>query len=141
VALRPRLSASLPFTVAHTMQKLRGQDQAHSAQSSAAKSPATVMSNPLQPLAVGLGRQVQELEKRAAQALRMVDLVRAALPEPEKNHVLSASYRDDTLVIGMDSAMWTAHVRYREQALLRYLTKAGEKPFTVLKVQVGHPGV
>ncbi|HYM34340.1 MAG TPA: DciA family protein, partial [Steroidobacteraceae bacterium] len=84
------------------------------------------MSNPLQPLAVGMGRQVAELEKRAAHALRVFDLVRSALPEPEKSHVLSASYREDTLVISVESAMWTAHVRYREQALLRCLIRAGE---------------
>lgn len=97
------------------------------------------MSNPLQPLASSLGDQVAQLEVRARQALKVLDLVRAALPEPEKNHVLSAGYRDDVLLISVDSAMWTAHVRYREQLLLKHLTAAGEKPFTNLKVRVGHP--
>jgi hypothetical protein len=97
------------------------------------------MSNPLQPLASGFGAQIAELEQRASHAHKVLNLVRAALPEHEKIHVLSAAYRDDVLVISVDSAMWTAHVRYREAALLQHLIAAGEKPFTNLKVRVGHP--
>jgi hypothetical protein len=121
------------------MQKFPRQDQAHKAQSSAAKPPNSVMSGPLQPLSAALGEQVAALERRAEQALRVLDLVRMALPEPEKSHVLSAGYRDDVLIVTLDSAAWTAHVRYREAALRRHLTVAGEKPFTHLKVRVGRP--
>ena len=95
------------------------------------------MSGGLQPLSAALGGGIAALEARAKEAFRLLDVVRAALPEPEKNHVLSAVYRDDTLVIGVDSAAWTAHVRYREQSLLKGLLDAGEKPFTKLKVRVG----
>jgi len=97
------------------------------------------MSNPLQSLSSELGDAVTQLEKRAARAFQLLDLVRAALPKPEKTHVLSAAYRDDTLIVSVDSAMWTAHVRYLEGALRRHFAAAGEKPFTVLKVRVGHP--
>jgi len=97
------------------------------------------MSNPLQPLGAELGEQVAQLEQRANRALRVLDLVRDGLPEPEKNHVLSASYRDDTLIVYVDSAIWTAHVRYLEATLQRHWIAAGEKPFTFLKVRVGHP--
>jgi hypothetical protein len=121
------------------MQKTPGQDQARIAQSNATKPPERVMSGSLQPLSAALGSQVAELEARAKRALNLTDLVRATLPGPEKNHVLSASYRDDLLVISMDSAMWTAQVRYQEDGLRRGLGAAGEKPFTKLKVRVGHP--
>jgi len=97
------------------------------------------MSGPLQPLSTALGGQIADLELRANQAFRLRDLVRGVLPEPDKNHVTSASYRDDELVVGVDSSMWTTHLRYLEAALLRHLVAAGEKPFTKLKVRVGRP--
>ncbi len=97
------------------------------------------MSGSLVPLSAGLGAPIAELEARAKQAFKLTDLVRAALPAPEKNHVVSASYRDETLVVSTDSPAWTAQVRYREEALRKHLEQAGEKPFTKLKVRVGHP--
>ncbi len=121
------------------MQKTPRQDQAPGAQSTATIGVTTVMSASLQPLSGALGGEIANLEARAKQAFKLLDLVRAALAEPEKNHVLSATYRDDTLVIRTDSAMWTAQVRYKEAALLNSLTAAGEKPFTKLKVRVGQP--
>jgi hypothetical protein len=97
------------------------------------------MSGPLQPLSVALGGRVADLEAQALKAFKLTDVVRAALPDPEKNHVLSASYRDESLVVSTDSAMWTARIRYLEESLRNELVKAGEKPFTKLKVRVGMP--
>ena len=121
------------------MHKTPSQDQARSAQSNATKSPQKLMSGSLKPLSSALGLQVAALEARAKRALNLTDLVRSTLPEPEKSHVLSASYRDDVLVISTDSAAWTAQVRYKEEWLREQLVSAGEKPFTKLKVRVGHP--
>jgi hypothetical protein len=121
------------------MHKTPDQDQARTAQSNATKDPKKVMSAALMPLSQALGPQVAALEARAKQSFKLTDLVRAALPFPEKNHVLSASYRDDVLVISTDSPAWTAQVRYQEDTLRQQLQKAGEKPFTKLKVRVGQP--
>jgi hypothetical protein len=79
------------------------------------------------------------LENQAKAALGLLNQVRKALPEPEKNHVLSASYQDDTLIVTSDSAAWCSHLRYRENFLREQLAALGEKPFTVLKVRVGRP--
>jgi len=90
-------------------------------------------------LSAGFGPQIAALESKAKAALGLLNLVRKALPEPEKNHVLSASYQDDTLVVTTDSAAWCTHLRYRENTLREQLIALGEKPFTVLKVRVGRP--
>ena len=121
------------------MHKTPAQDQARRAQSNATKVNEKVMSGPLQPLSAVLSGRVADLETRALQSFKLTDVVRAALPEPEKNHVLSASYREDELVISTDSAMWTARIRYLEESIREGLIRVGEKPFTKLKVRVGKP--
>ena len=93
----------------------------------------------LRPLSEGLGPKIAALEARATAALSLVGRVRDALPQPEKNHLLSASYRDDTLVLTTDSAAWGTRLRYQEASLREALVARGEKPFTVLKVRVGRP--
>jgi len=97
------------------------------------------MSDKLRAFSDDLGPRIAALETRAKAALALSDKVRAALAEPEKNHVLSASYRDDTLIISADSAAWCGHIRYQENSLRERLIAAGEKPFTVLRVRVGRP--
>jgi hypothetical protein len=97
------------------------------------------MSDGLKPLSAALQGPLAHLESRARDASKLLELVRAGLPEPEKNHVLSASYRDDALIVIVDSSMWSAHVRYREKSLLQHLVAANEKPFTKFKVRVGRP--
>jgi hypothetical protein len=62
--------------------------------------------------------------------------VRAVLPSPEKEHFLSASYREDTLVVSMDSAAWCARVRYDQKSLIAALHTAGETRVTKIKVRV-----
>ena len=93
----------------------------------------------LQPISVGLEPRLAALESRASEALTLADAIRAALPAEEKTHVLSASYREDTLHISVDSSVWCSRLRYREQELRAGLTAAGAKPFTNLKVRVGKP--
>jgi hypothetical protein len=90
-------------------------------------------------LSAGFGPEIAALESKAKAALGLLNQVRKALPEPEKNHVLSASYQDDTLVVTTDSAAWSTHLRYRENSLREQLVAMGEKSFTVLKVRVGRP--
>jgi hypothetical protein len=91
----------------------------------------------LKPIGDGLGALFSELQKRAAGTQVLAEKVRAALPGKEKDHVLSASYRDDSLVVVVDAAVWSARIRYAHEALRKALEAAGEKPFTKLKVKVG----
>jgi len=91
----------------------------------------------LQPILAGLGSRIAALEQRAQKTIELAEKVRAALPEPEKLHVVSASYRTDTLVVLMDSAAWCPQVRYAEAELRERLVAAGETRFTKLRVRVG----
>jgi hypothetical protein len=121
------------------MQKRPYEDQASPSTNGIRKSPFGGQSASLIPLSAGLGPQIAALENQAKAALGLLNQVRKALPEPEKNHVLSASYQDDTLIVTTDSAAWCTHLRYRETSLREQLVALGEKPFTVLKVRVGRP--
>ena len=77
------------------------------------------------------------LERRAQTVLSLTSKVRNTLAGPERHHVLAAAYHEDTLVITMDSAAWTAQVRFAQDELRKQLTAAGEKTFIHLKVRVG----
>lgn len=91
----------------------------------------------MQPLTAGLGPRFADLERRAQQTVELAERVRAALPGPEKEHVISASYRDDALVVLMDSAAWGSRLRYAQQELLARLNAAGATQVTKLRVKVG----
>lgn len=95
------------------------------------------MSDRLKPLSDGLGPLFADLERRAQATIDLADQVRAALSGPEKEHVLSATYKEETLTVLADSAAWATHIRYAQQDLLAKLCAAGETRFTKLKVKVG----
>jgi hypothetical protein len=95
------------------------------------------MTKGLRSLADIIGGGLKDLERRASAAIHLSDRVRAALTGPEKDHVLSASYRGETLVVVMDSAVWCPQVRYAQEQLLNTLRAAGETQFTKVKVRVG----
>jgi hypothetical protein len=92
------------------------------------------MTGPLKPLfstpLVGLER----LARRATEAAGLADLVRRELPEPLGDHVVGAARRGDDLVVLMDSAAWSARVRYAAPQLTVRLAELGQ-PVTG-KVQV-----
>lgn len=98
------------------------------------------MSDSFKPLSAGLGGVLADLERRAQSTLELADRVRAALPGPEKDHVLSAVYRADTLVVLADAAAWATHIRYAQQTLLERFHAAGETHVTKVKVKVGRRG-
>jgi hypothetical protein len=98
------------------------------------------MSEHFKPLGAGLGSLFEHLERRVHSNVELADRVRAALPGPEKDHVVSATYRDDTLIVLADSAAWCTHVRYGQAQLLERLRAAGETRFTKLKVKVAGAG-
>lgn len=139
MALRPRLSVGLPLTVADTMQKRSHQDQASPMPNGPRKPSSGGRPESLVALSAGFGPQIAELERQAKAALGLLDVVKRALTDPVKNHVLSASYQDSQLHLTADSAVWSTHLRYGENALREKLVELGERPFTVLKVRVGRP--
>ena len=95
------------------------------------------MSDRFKPLSAGLGPLIARLETRAKAAQDITARVREVLPSPEKEHFLSASYREDTLVISMESAAWCSRVRYEQKALIESLHAIGETRVTKIRVRVG----
>ena len=99
------------------------------------------MTDRFKPLGETLGPLFAQLEQRVAAHVELTDRIRAALTGPEKDHVVSASCRGDTLVVLADSAAWCPHIRYAQAQLLEVLNSsapvAGENKVTKLKVRVG----
>ena len=98
------------------------------------------MSSAFQPLGFSLPGMVADLEKRAKAALSLTEQVRASLPPEQQSHLLSASYREGTLSVTMDSAAWCPQVRYGAEQLLESLKSNGGPAFAKLKVRVGRRG-
>ena len=79
---------------------------------------------------------LEALSKKAAAAATLTDKVRARLPEPLRPHLLTAARRGADLVVVMDSAAWTARVRYAGAALKAGLEADGEPTIGKLHVKV-----
>ena len=84
-----------------------------------------------------LGPLLADLERRVQSTVDLTMLVRTALQGAEKDHVVSVSCRDDTLVVLADSAAWCPRIRYAQQQVLDAIRANGETRFTKLKVKVG----
>lgn len=99
------------------------------------------MTDRFKPLGETLGPLFAQLEQRVTAHVELTERIRAALVGPEKDHVVSASCRGDTLVVLADSAAWCPQIRYAQAQLLEVLNSAppnpGEKPVTKVKVRVG----
>jgi hypothetical protein len=99
------------------------------------------MSERFKPLSETIGPLFAQLEQRVAAHVELTERVRAALSGPEKDHVVSASCRGDTLVVLADSAAWCPQIRYAQAQLLELLTSsdlpASETRVTKVKVRVG----
>jgi hypothetical protein len=95
------------------------------------------MTDRFKPLGETVGPLFAQLEQRVAAHVELTERVRAALAGPEKDHVVSASCRGDTLVVLADSAAWCPQIRYAQAQLLELLSSSGEKKVTKLKVRVG----
>jgi hypothetical protein len=95
------------------------------------------MSDRFKHVADSLGPMFADLERRLQTTIDLTARVRTALQGPEKDHVVSVSCRDETLVILADSAAWCPRIRYAQHQLLDALHAAGETRFTKLKVRVG----
>jgi hypothetical protein len=84
-----------------------------------------------------LGPLFADLERRVQKTIDLTEQVRTALQGPEKEHVVSVTCRDETLVVLADSAAWCPRIRYAQQQVLDALRATGETRFTKLKVKVG----
>lgn len=93
--------------------------------------------SPLRPLGDVLAPLIADLQQRSREMLDLASRVRAALPSPEKDHVVAASYKDDTLIVVTDSAAWSSRIRYAQATLLEQVRGEGEIQFTKLRVRVG----
>jgi hypothetical protein len=97
------------------------------------------VSDPLKPLFGGPGSALESLARRAAATSALTDSVRGLLPEALRPHVISAVRRDDDLVVLVDSAAWSARVRYAGQRLCEQLDALGERVNGRVRVRVGRP--
>jgi len=94
------------------------------------------MTDPLKPLFGGLAPGLAALEKKAAAAQSLTEKVRLELAEALRPHLVSAARRGDDLVVIMDSAAWTARVRYGARTIKERLESGGEPPIDKVQVKV-----
>jgi len=97
------------------------------------------MSNSPKNLLDGLGERFRALEARAGAVTELTEKVRAGLDAELKTHLISASYRRDSLVLLTDSAAWCTRLRFVESEIRNQLIAAGEPPFGRLRVRVVAP--
>jgi hypothetical protein len=94
------------------------------------------MSGSLKILFGGLTPGLDALATKAAAAHSLTDKVRVRLPDALRPHLISAARRGADLVVIMDSAAWTARVRYGGRALKDGLEADGEPTIGKLHVKV-----
>lgn len=95
------------------------------------------MSDPLKPLFAGLEGRLEQLARKAAAADTLSAAVRESLPEFLRPHVVAAARRGDDLVVLVDSAAWSARVRYAGPRLREELKTRGEEVRGKVRVRVG----
>mgnify|MGYP001416558997 CR=1 FL=1 len=98
------------------------------------------MSDPLKPLFSGLGGAFAELARKAAATTSLTDAVQQSLPDMLRPHVVSAVRRGEDLVVIVDSAAWSARVRYAGPRLCEQLQALGEPVAGKVRVKVGKAG-
>jgi hypothetical protein len=94
------------------------------------------MSDPLKPLFSGLAPALDSLARKAAEARSLTSRVQSELPEAVRQHVLSASRRGEDMVVIVDSAAWSARVRYAGRQLKARLAAGGEPAIDRIRVKV-----
>jgi len=91
----------------------------------------------MKPISSALGPLFADLERRAQASLDLTGKVREALGGVEKDHVVSASYKEDVLVVMADSSAWSSRIYYMQKTLIERLRAQGETHFTKVQVKVG----
>jgi hypothetical protein len=98
------------------------------------------MSEFLKRFGEGVGPLFSDLERRTRETLDLTAKVRRVLAENEKEHLISATYDEDTLVLTTDSAAWASRLRYVQEQLLTALREHGETQGQKIRVRVGARG-
>ena len=98
------------------------------------------MSDPLKPLFSTPLPGLERLAKKAAEVVGLGELVRRELPDPLGEHVVGAARRDEDLVVVVDSAAWSARVRYAGPKLRERLAALGPPGAGKVRVRVRSPG-
>jgi len=98
------------------------------------------MSDSLKPLFSSLPKGLERLAKQAAAVTSLTALVQQRLPESLRLHVVAAVRRGEDLVVVVDSAAWSARVRYAAARLKEELEAAGERVGGKVRVRVGTAG-
>jgi hypothetical protein len=94
------------------------------------------MSDPLKPLFSTPLASLDRLAEQAATTRSLALLVQRELPEPLGKHVVAVARRDDDLVVIVDSAAWSARVRYAGPRLKERLRELGEPVSGKVRVRV-----
>lgn len=94
------------------------------------------MAPPLKPLFGGSNVGLEQLARRAAAADSLTVMVQRELPGGLGAHVVSVARRDDDLVIIVDSAAWTARVRYAGPRMKERFAALGEPVTGKIRVRV-----
>ena len=97
------------------------------------------MSDPLKPLFSTPLDGLDRLARKAAEAVGLADVVRRELPDLLGQHVVGAARRADDLVVMVDSAAWSARVRYAAPKLVQRLAELGEPVVGKVRVRVRSP--
>lgn len=95
------------------------------------------MPDRLKPLFSGLPQGLERLAEQAAAVTALTALVKQNLAAELRPHILSAVRRADDLVVIVDSAAWTARVRYAGPRLKAQLEAAGQGVAGKVRVRVG----
>jgi hypothetical protein len=95
------------------------------------------MEDRLKPLFSGVPKGLERLAQQATAVTSLTALVRQGLPEALGPHVVSAVRRADDLVVIVDSAAWSARVRYAGTRLKERLEAAGQGVPGKVSVRVG----
>ena len=94
------------------------------------------MTDPLKPLFSSLTKGLERLAQQAAAVTSLTTLVQERLPEALRPHVVAAVRRGEDLVVVVDSAAWSARVRYAGPRLREQLEAAGERVGGKVRVSV-----
>jgi len=94
------------------------------------------MTDPLKPLFSTVLPGLERLARQAAEVRSLAALVQRELPAPLGPHVVGAVRRGEDLVVTVDSAAWSARVRYAGPRLKQQLAALGEPVAGKVRVRV-----
>jgi hypothetical protein len=94
------------------------------------------MTDPLKPLFSTPLDGLERLARQAAEVRSLAALVQRELPDPLATHVVGAVRRGEDLVVTVDSAAWSARVRYAGPRLKLRLAELGEPVAGRVRVRV-----